>query len=193
VIRFNNPVSPRSFTPDVGVFVTDAYNDDQPLDDSTVLQAVNLGPRSYFNGSNGANGREPIVNFEFHVGSKEDYLNCQSKEPPVGQGVHETRFLIPNLDALLNSRMQSLQSNADRIDQERLKNISRSLNGIYNFEVTYPCTLDSNIIFNPSDSELIKAMEERQISKLFLIANFYGYDGDALLGYVYGEVSGTYR
>jgi hypothetical protein len=53
--------------------------------------------------------------------------------------------------------------------------------------------LDSNIIFNPKDSGLIKAMQERQISSLSLIINFYGYDGDALLGYVNGEVSGTYR
>jgi hypothetical protein len=89
--------------------------------------------------------------------------------------------------------MQSLQSSADPIDQERLNNISRSLNGIYNFEVTYPCTLDSNLIFNPNDSGLVKAMEEKRISNLSLIANFYGFDGDALVGYVNGEVSGTYR
>jgi hypothetical protein len=193
VIRFNNPVSPRSFTPDVGVFITDAYNDADPLDDSIVHQPVNLGPHSFFDGSNGANGHEPIVNFEFHAGSGEDYLNCRSSAPPVGQGIHDTRFPIPNLDDVVNSRMQLLQSSSNSIDQERLNNISRSLNLIYNFEVTYPCSLDSNIIFNPKDSGLIMAMQERQISSLSLIANFYGYDGDALLGYVNGEVSGTYR
>jgi hypothetical protein len=132
------------------------------------------------------------VNFEIHVGSKVDYLSYQSIEPPVGQGIDTTRFPIPCLDALLNSRMQSLHLSADPIDHERLNNISRSLNGIYNL-LTYQCTLDSNLIFNPNDSGLVKAMEENRISNLSLIANFYGFDGDALVGYVNGQVSGTYR
>jgi hypothetical protein len=61
------------------------------------------------------------------------------------------------------------------------------------FEVTYENSLDNNIKFNPIDSELVKGMEQRQINNLSLIANFYGYDGDGLLGYVTGQVTGTFR
>jgi hypothetical protein len=40
VIRFNDPVSLRSFTPNLGVFVNDAYNDDHTLDHSIVHQPL---------------------------------------------------------------------------------------------------------------------------------------------------------
>lgn len=192
VIRFNNPVSPRSFAPEVGVYVTNAFIDDQTLDDSIVREPVNLGSQSYFDGSNGADGREPIINFELHLGGNEDYLFCLPREPPVGQGTFPTTFQIPKLDILLTSRRQSLESSSNPIDQERLKNISRSLNLAYEFQVTYQSVFD-NITFNPHNSVLIKTMQEKQIDNLSFTTNFYGYDGDALEGYVNGEISGVFR
>ncbi|SRR5215204_6728210 len=91
IIRFNHPVAHRSFTPSVGVYVSDAYIDDQHLDDSIVGQAVNLGPESYFDGSNGADGHEPIINFEFHVGTAKDFIYCKAKNPPRANGVHPAK------------------------------------------------------------------------------------------------------
>ena len=76
IIRFNNPVAPRSFISNIGVFVSEAYIDGQGISDSIVGQTVNLGPNSYFDGSNGADGHEPINNFEFHVGTSKDFIYC---------------------------------------------------------------------------------------------------------------------
>lgn len=193
VIRFNHPVSPRPFTPPVGVRVTDAHIDGEHFNDSIIHQMVNLGPNSFFDGSNGADGHEPIVNFELRVGNENEYLYCQTSEPPVGSGAQHTSFPLPNLESLINSRRQALQSSPTQINQERLNNITHSLNPIYLSQVTYQCTLDRNVTYQASDSQLIKTMEQRQISSLSLIVNFYGYDGDGLVGYVNGQVYGTYR
>jgi hypothetical protein len=194
IIRFNHPVAHRSFTPTVGVYVTEAYIDDQHLRDPLVGQAVNLGPHSYFDGSNGADGREPIINFEFHVGNNNDYIYCEATNPPIGHGVHRTRNPLPmTFEALLNSRIAELQTSNNGIDQQRLKNIRRSLNPRYSFEVTYEGSLDKNIKFNPMDSELVKRMEEKHIDNLSLNADFYGYDGDGLIGYVTGNVASGFR
>jgi hypothetical protein len=187
-------VAHRSFTPSVGVYVTQAYIDDQELKDSIVGQAVNLGSHSYFDGSNGADGREPIINFEFHVGNNNDYIYCEATKPPIGQSVHRTRNPVPmTFEALLNSRTAELQTSNNEIDQQRLKNITRSLNTRYSFEVTYEGTLDKNIKFNPMESELVKSMERNKINNLSLDADFYGYDGDGLIGYVTGNVTAGFR
>jgi hypothetical protein len=193
VIRFNNPVSPRSFTPRVGVHVTEAYIDGQHLNDSIIHKTVNLGPSSFFDGSNGADGHEPIINFELHVGNNEDYLYGQPQQPPVGNGTHSPSYPLPNYQSLLESRQHALQSSPNPIDVERLRNISFSLSPIYLAQVDYQSILNSNIKFSPGDSELIKTMEQRQINTLSLTIHFYGYDGDGLVGYVNGEVSGNYR
>jgi hypothetical protein len=194
IIRLNNPVAPRSFIPNIGVFVTDAYIDGEDLKDSIVGQTVNLGPQSYFDGSNGADGHEPIINFEFHVGTDKDFIYCEARKPPIGKGVHSTKHPLPmNFEALSNSRTLALQSSHNEIDQERLKNITHSLNQRYLFEVTYEGTLDNNLTFNPNDSKLVQRMEERHIDNLSLAADFYGYDGDGLVGYVTGQVAAGFR
>ena len=193
VIRFNNPISPRSFTPGVGVRVTDAYSDGQHLNDSIIHQTVNLGQNSFFDGSKGADGHEPIINLEIHVGNNQDYLYCQAEQPPLGNGAHATSHPLPNFQSLFNSRKQALQASTNPIDIERLRNISISLNTIYLAQVDYQHTFNSNIQFSPDDSEIIKTMQERQINTLSLKMGFYGYDGDALVGYVNGDISGAYR
>ena len=120
IIRFNNPVAPRSFVDDVGVIVTSVAIDSEYIDDSLINQSVNLGDGSYFDGSRGADGREPIINFELHVGDEQDYIYSQATQVPFGTG---TQVLSPdalvelgieNIDkfnALKNLRIQSLQSN----------------------------------------------------------------------------------
>lgn len=64
---------------------------------------------------------------------------------------------------------------------------------IYSLEVTYEATLDKNIKFNAIDSQLVKSMEQRQVNNLSLSADFYGYDGDGLIGYVIGNVAAEFR
>jgi len=88
IIRFKGPVAPRSFAPVVGLHVTDVFRDDQHLNDSIISQAVRLGPHSYFDGNNGADGHEPIINFEFHIGNDKDNIYCEARNPPIGNGVH---------------------------------------------------------------------------------------------------------
>jgi hypothetical protein len=195
IIRFNNPVAPRSFAPDVGVNVTDAFSDGQHLNDSIIGQAVNLGPGSYFDGSNGASGHEPIINFEFHVGNNDEYIYCEATNPPspIAQPHAERNPLPISFEDLLKSRTAELQSSKNAIDQQRLENIRRSLWYIYSEEVTYQGDLDKNVKFNPMDSGLVKSMNERNIDKLSLIADFYGYDGDGLVGYVNGVISTAFR
>ena len=194
IIRFNNPTTLRSFVSKVGVIITDAFIDNQYVQDSIIGQTVNLGPNSYFDGSNGADGHEPIINFEFHVGNNEDYIYSETNEPPLGKGAHPTTLPLPlNLTALINSRIQALQSSKNEIDKSRLKNIRRSLTAMYGLEVMYDPILDKNIVYNPMNSELVTLMEQRQIDRLSLIMNFYGYDGDGLIGYVNGQVTGVSR
>jgi hypothetical protein len=193
VIRFNNPISPRSFAPGVGVRIINAYIDGQHFNDSIINQTVNLGPTSFFDGSNGADGHEPIIDFELHVGNNQDYLYCQAEQPPLGNGAHATSHPLPNFQSLFNSRNQALQSSTNPIDVERLRNLSISLNTIYLSQVDYQYVFNSNIHFSSSDSEIIRTMEERQTNTLSLKMHFYGYDGDGLVGYANGDISGTYR
>jgi hypothetical protein len=47
---------------------------------------VNLGPHNYFDGAAGANGIEPIINFEIHVGNDNDYIYGRLSMLPVGNG-----------------------------------------------------------------------------------------------------------
>jgi hypothetical protein len=193
VIRFNSAESPRLHAPDVGVIITDAVIDNQYVSDSLIGQAVNLGSDSYFDGSNGANGREPIMNFEFHIGNDDDYIHCQTRDPPVGGGAHNTSFPLPmRLEALVNSRIQKLRLGEDDISKARLQKIRRSLWSIYYMEVTYSITLDVHE-YNPLDSEIIESMKEMGIPNLDLQMNLYGFDGDGLVGYVNGTVMGQYR
>lgn len=194
IIRFNNPVAPRNFIPNIGVFVSDAYIDNQKLDDSIVGQAVNLGPKSYFDGSNGADGHEPILDFEFHVGTEKEYISAEASTPPKGTGVHPTRNPLPlSFEALLKSRALALKTSANPIDKERFNNITRSLNLRYEFEVTYEGKLDKNISFDPDDSIIIKKMMEKQVDNLSLTADLYGYDGDGLTGFIKGYISAEFR
>lgn len=193
IIRFNFPDSPRLHAPDVGVIITDAIIDSQYTNDSLIGQTVNLGSNSYFDGSNGANGREPILNFEFHIGNDRDYVKCQSRDIPVGGGAHNTSFPLPmQLDALVNSRIQKLKSQDDDISKARLEKIRRSLWGIYYMEVTYTSILDIHE-YDPVDSGIVKLMKENGVANLDLQMNFYGFDGDGLVGYVNGTVMGQYR
>ncbi|HKI08447.1 MAG TPA: hypothetical protein VKA09_08635 [Nitrososphaeraceae archaeon] len=53
--------------------------------------------------------------------------------------------------------------------------------------------MDKNIKFNAIDSQLVKSMEQRQVNNLSLSADFYGYDGDGLIGYVIGNVAAEFR
>jgi hypothetical protein len=59
-------------------------------------------------------------------------------------------------------------------------------------EVTYEGTLDKNTKFNPMDSELVKSMEQKHINSLSLNADFYGYDGDGLVGYITGNMAAEF-
>lgn len=104
IIRFNYPIAPRSFAANVGVFVTDTFIGGQRVNDSIIGHRVNLGSNSYFDGSNGADGHEPIKDFELHVGSTEEYLQCKSDIPPIGNGVHTVTSPLPmTFEAMLNS------------------------------------------------------------------------------------------
>ncbi len=193
IIRFNNPESPRLHAPEVGVFVTNAISDSQYVNDSLVGHTINLGNESYFDGSQGAQGLEPIMNFEFHVGDDDGFIDCQAREPPLGGGFHNTSLPLPMpLEALVNSRIQKLKLEDDEISKARLLKIKRSLWGVYYGEVTYNTSLDV-IDYNPLNSEIIKLMKEKEISNLNLQMNFYGFDGDGLVGYVNGTLMGQYR
>lgn len=193
VIRFNNPTSTRPHVPNIGVIITDGIIDNEHVSDSLLGHSVNLGSESYFDGRGGADGHEPIANFEFHMGDNKDYIFGESEVPPRGNGGHTPNFPLPiNLEDLRNSRIEKLKLEEDEISKSRLQNILRSLWAIYNMEVTYNVTL---IIkeYNPLDSNIIRLLQENNIPILDLKINFYGYDGDGLVGYVDGSLMGQYR
>ena len=154
---------------------------------------ISLGNGSYFDGSQGAQGLEPIMNFEFHVGDDDGFINCQARDIPRGGGGHNTSLPLPMpLEALVNSRIQKLKLEEDEISKARLLRIKRSLWPVYYMEVTYNTNLEV-IDYNPLDSEIIKLMKQTEIPDLNLQMNFYGFDGDGLVGYINGTVMGQYR
>jgi hypothetical protein len=202
IIRFNYPIAERSFVDNVGVFVKSAYLDGQYIDDSLIGQMVNLGSQSYFDGTAGANGREPIINFELHVGNDNDYICGRSNMPPVGNGAFAIRPELAaelglgsmiKLKALKESRKQALQSTGNSIDRQRLVNIDRSLNfGVLMMQVDYNTRIDE-LILNPYNSEVVKIIYDKAIRNLLFRALFYSFDGDGLIGHVRGEIVSNFR
>ena len=69
VIRFNNPISPRNYVDEVGVFITKVTINGENLVDSLVGQMVNLGPDTHFVGTPNVGGREVLIKFEIRIGT----------------------------------------------------------------------------------------------------------------------------
>ena len=128
------------------------------------------------------------------MGTTKDYIYGESSTPPKGSGVHASTNPLPlSFEALLKSRSLELQTSNSPIDKERFNHVDLSLNLRYQFEVTYEGKLDKNIKFDPGDSVLVNKMREKQIDNLSLTADFYGYDGDGLVGFVKGHLSAGFR
>jgi len=53
---------------------------------------------------NGADGREPINNLAFHVGTSNDFIYCKARRPPKRNGVHSTEYILPmSFDMVIRS------------------------------------------------------------------------------------------
>lgn len=87
IIRFNNPQVPRSCSDLVKVDVADVLIDGTSVADALKGKLVDLGPKSFFDGSKDSPGLEPIKEFEFHIrGAGGDYISGEATTPPKGTG-----------------------------------------------------------------------------------------------------------
>jgi hypothetical protein len=202
IIRFNNPLVPRSFSDRVGVSIKYININGNQINDPMLGQMINLNEKSYFDGRRNRPGTEPIANFEIHVGNNVNYIFGQSNKPPAGTGIRE---ISPAAKALLgleteekfgdlkNKRIEQLQSSANTVEQKRLENIDQSLTYYFMTRVvSYSCNIDKNLILDPKDSSFIKTLKEKDIKDTHFNADFYSFDGDALVGKVAGSISFTF-
>lgn len=88
IIRFHDPVAPRTYTPRVGVYVTNVIADNTPIPDHPLIGAkVNLEDNPTLGGFNGIvapDFSEPILPFRISISKDDFYLSRKlTDEPPV--------------------------------------------------------------------------------------------------------------
>ena len=213
VIRFNNPVFPRQYVNQVGVSITKVtINGQNVVVDSLVGQKINLGSNTHFVGTPNIGGREVLLNFEVRIGSNHQiYLSGQASQIPFNTKYEKEDSELAkikigikseqDMSNFVNQRMQLLNSTSENniIDRERLENLEKSLwihtpwnkrplLALMNFR--FP--IDKDIKLNELDSKIINIIKNNndatQHHQLIFDSNFYGYDGDGLIGYVTGSI-----
>jgi hypothetical protein len=203
IIRFNHPIAPRTDLDQVGVNISKVTIDGKNVQDSLLGQMVNLSKDSFFDGSNNRPGREPINNFEFHIGDTKDYISGQASTVPQGSGISEigqnTKIALgveteEKFMDLKKRRIEVLESSGTTIDQKRLTNLDKSYSYYFMTRlVTHSCTIDKNIYLDPQDSDVVSLIKNKNFQDFTFNADFYSFDGDGLLGHVTGDISIVYR
>lgn len=200
IIRFNNPVAPRTYSDQVGVTVSRVTVDGKNMDDSLIGNMVNLSEDNFFDGSTNMPGRESINNLQLHIGNNKDYISGKASIVSQGTGIDEIsrdkglRWL-GNIRKIYDfeKKIELLESSGTTIDQKRLANLDRSFT--YYFmtrRVRHSCTIDKNIYLDPQDSNVVSLVKEKNINDLAFNADFYSFDGDGLVGYMTGSISVIY-
>jgi hypothetical protein len=212
IIRFNKPIAERLCADKVEVIVNRVNVDGTDVDDPLIGQMVNLGKKSFFDGSRGAgDGYEPIVNFEFHIGNNIDYIVGETQDLPHGTGAiviseDEAKELgVYDMQQWRQLRIESLKSlsfspgsEGDISRNERIDKILSTgfvmaiREAVLRYSVPYPSIIDKNLSINPQDSPVVAKMKQNDIRQLLLNAEFYSYDGDGLVGRVRGTISATF-
>jgi hypothetical protein len=202
IIRFNDPLAPRTYSDQVGVTVSRVTLDGKNMDDSLIGNMVDLSEDNFFDGSTNMPGREPINNLQLHIGNNKDYISGKASIVSQGTGIDEIsqetkaalgleteeKFMI-----LKKKKIELLESSGTTIDQKRLANLDRSFTYYFMTRlVRHSCTIDKNIYLDPQDSYVVSLMKEKNINDLAFNADFYSFDGDGLVGHVTGSISVIY-
>ncbi|MCW5514732.1 hypothetical protein [Muriicola sp. Z0-33] len=127
IIRFHNPLVKRSHTPNVGVYVSGLYNNNQPIDDHSILGSkFNLESDPKFFGFNSIiadDGEEPIAPFIISIGNGQFKLQRSIlkgsmtypfrdtlSQPIFGESadIYE-KTSIWNFDEVIDNRVKALQ------------------------------------------------------------------------------------
>jgi hypothetical protein len=208
IIRFNNPISPRSFIEKVGVFITKVTINRQNFLDSLVGQMINLGSNTQFVGTPNVGGKEVLINFQVSIGTNQIHLSGKTLKTPfnlkyeredselakIKTGIKSEQDMLN----FVNERIQLLNSNSenDIIDRERLDNLANSLwlNTPWNTRpllmlMNFRFPIDKDIKLDKLDSEIIKIIKDStKQQNLIFNSDFYSYDGDGLIGRVTGLI-----
>ena len=206
IIRFNDPLSPRNYIDKVGVFITKILMNGTNVSDSLIGKTINLGSNTQFVGSPNVGGREVLMNFELYLGDSHLYFYGSTSKTPfnskfeINSQIAKNKISIQTEDDMnnfVNNRIKLLNSSSNShentIDKDRLDNIDNSLwvNTPWNERpllmlMNFRFPIDRNIQLNPLDSEVIKIIQDHNIQDTIFDVNFYGYDGDGLIGRVTG-------
>ena len=202
IIRFNNPVAPRTYSDQVGVTVSSVTVDGKNVDDLLIGHMVNLSKDNFFDGSSNMPGREPINNLQLHIGNNKDYISGKASIVSQGTGIDEIsqeRKAALGLETeekfmdLKKRKIELLESSGTTIDQKRLANLDRSFSYYFMTRlVRHTCIIDKNIYLDPQDSNVVSLMKEKNIRDLAFNADFYSFDGDGLVGHVTGSIPFIY-
>ena len=202
IIRFNHPVAPRKYTEQVGVSVSYVSINGKNVNDSLIGHMVNLSRNSFFDGSSNVPGREPINNFELHIGNTKDYISGKATIVPQGSGISEiSRDIKISLGLeteakfmdLKKRKIELLESGGTTIDQKRLGNFDISFSYYFMTRlVRHSCSIDKDIYLDPQDSKMVALLKEKNIKDRAFNADFYSFDGDGLIGHVTGSLSMIY-
>jgi hypothetical protein len=100
------------------------------------------------------------------------------------------------MDSFVSNRINLLSANADKfiIDKERLDDIDNSL-WVHTPWNERPLLMLMNFRFpiqdiklEPLDSKVIQSIKDNNMKNIIFDVDFYGYDGDGLIGHVNGLV-----
>jgi hypothetical protein len=206
IIRFNHPISPRSFIENVGVFITKVTINGQNLVDSLVGQMINLGSNTQFVGTPNVGGKEVLLNFQVSIGTNQIYFSGKTSKIPFNLRYEREDSVLAKIKTgikseqdmlnFVNERIQLLNSNSenDIIDRERLDNLANSLwlNTPWNTRpllmlMNFRFLIDKDIKLDELDSEVINIIKDNtKQQNLVFDSDFYSYDGDGLIGRVTG-------
>src|SRR5215213_306660 len=180
VIRFNNPIFPRRYVEEVGVFITKVTINGQNVVDSLVDQIINLGSNTHFVGTPNIGGKEVLINFEVSIGiNHQIYLSGKTTKIPFNTKYEREDSELAKIKTgikseqdmlnFVNERIQLLNSNSenDIIDRERLDNLANSLwlHTPWNTRpllmlMNFKFPIDKDIKLDEIDSEVIKIIKD---------------------------------
>ena len=172
---------------------------------------VNLGPDTHFVGTPNEGGREVLFKFEINIGTNhQTYLSGKTSQIPFNKRFEKQDSELAKIKTgikseqdmlnFVNQRIQLLNSNSenDLIDRERLDNLTNSLwlHTPWNtrplmMSMNFRFPIDKDIQLTEFDSKVINIMKSIINTKqqnLIFDSNFYGFDGDGLIGYVTGLI-----
>ena len=150
-------------------------------------------------------GKEVLMNFELFLGNNKEYFSGRALKDPfnskyeINSPFAKMKINIhseDDMDSFVSNRIKLLSANSDKfiIDKERLDNIDNSL-WVHTPWNERPLLMLMNFRFpiqdiklEPLDTKVIQSFKDNNMKNIIFDVDFYGYDGDGLIGHVNGFV-----